>query len=417
MRLVRRIAVAVACVAAIAGCAFGPPPPDEGGEPPNLPSPTPSNFGGGTDGSATIDVLAKHLKAPWGVAFLPDGSALVTERTTSTIVRVGPPQSASGLTVTPVATVSGVDSTGDGGLLGIAVSPDVSRDHTAYVYFSTATDNRIATVVLPADALAAPAGPSGGATIGPSAPPSTLPAAPSTAPPAGSDAPPPAVTPRPIVTGIPHGTTDNGGWLAFGPDHALYASTGDAEHPAFSQDPKSLAGKILRMTTAGKPVAGNSLTYASGLHNVQGFAWDVTKQMYAIDGSTDQDGLIPIEAGANYGWAAPSAAPNSAEVVPPIQTFPAADSGCAGIAAIDNLVTTACLTGQRIWLMQVTGGAVFGSPQPVLTKQYGRLRTIVASPDGSLWITTSNTDGHGHPSKDDDQILRVVVADEGAGKT
>src|SRR5262252_9030555 len=69
MRLVRRIAVAVACVATIAGCAFGPPPPDEGGEPPNLPSPSPSNFGGGTDGSATIDVLAKHLKAPWGVAF------------------------------------------------------------------------------------------------------------------------------------------------------------------------------------------------------------------------------------------------------------------------------------------------------------------------------------------------------------
>jgi glucose/arabinose dehydrogenase len=342
-------------------------------------------------------VVAKHLSAPWGLAFLPDGSALVTERKTATIVRVGLPATAAGLTVTPVATVAGVTSGGDGGLLGIAVSPKVATNHTVFVYYSTAKDNRVATIQLPTAVLSAP--PSDSSSTPPSPPPA------------------PTVTPHPILTGIPHATTDNGGWLGFGPDGALYASTGDAGRPAASSDRKSLAGKILRMTAAGKPIGGTSLVYASGLHDVQGFDWDPTGHLYAVDAATTTDGVLPIRSGASYGWPA-NGGSASETATPPIQTIPAAQAGCAGVALVQNVLATACLTGERLWLMQVTAsGVVFGAPQASLLTSYGRLRTVVAAPDGSLWITTSNTDGHGKPSADDDRIIQVVVADAGAGKS
>jgi glucose/arabinose dehydrogenase len=405
-RLARRGAVTAIAVAAtftvLAACAFGPPPPDDSGAPPNLPSPSPSaSTPGGDDSAATATVVAKHLSAPWGLAFLPDGSALVTERKAGTIVRVGLPATAAGLTVTPVATVAGVTSTGDGGLLGIAVSPKVATNHTVFVYYSTATDNRIATIQLPTAVLSAP--PSDAPSDAPSVPPSPPPA--------------PIVSPHPIVTGIPHGATDNGGWLGFGPDGSLYASTGDAGRPATSADRKSLAGKILRMTVAGKPVSGKSLVYASGLHDVQGFDWDPTGHLYAVDAATTTDGVLAIRSGASYGWPATSGSA-SETATPPIQTLPAAEADCAGVALVQNILATACLAGERIWVMQLTAnGAVFGAPQASLAKSYGRLRTVVAAPDGSLWITTSNTDGHGKPSPDDDQIIQVVVADAGAGKS
>jgi glucose/arabinose dehydrogenase len=396
------VAVAATC-ALLAGCAFGPPPPDDGGAPPNLssPSPSPSTPDSGDNSAATASVIAKHLSSPWGLAFLPDGSALVTERKTATIVRVGLPQTVSGLTVTPIATVAGVSATGDGGLLGIAVSPKVTTNRTVFVYYSTAKDNRIATIQLPTAVLSAP--PSDGASAAPSSAPSAAPA--------------PTVTPHPIVTGIPRAVTDNGGWLGFGPDGSLYGSTGDAGHPAASADRKSLAGKILRMTVAGKPVGGASLVYATGLHDVQGFDWDPTDHLYAVDAATATDGLLAIRSGANYGWPATGGSA-SESATPPIQMLPAAQAGCAGVALVQNILATACLTGERLWLMRLTAnGAVFGAPQASLAKSFGRLRTVVAAPDGSLWIMTSNTDGHGKPSADDDQIIQVVVADAGAGKS
>jgi glucose/arabinose dehydrogenase len=345
--------------------------------------------------------VAKHLSAPWGLAFLPDGSALVTERKAATIVRVGLPQTAAGLTVTPVASVAGVTTSGDGGLLGIAVSPKIATTGTVFVYYSTAKDNRIATIQLPTAVLSSP--PSDNPSAPPSAEPSAAPAA--------------TVTPHPIVTGIPHGATDNGGWLSFGPDGSLYASTGDAGRPAASADRKSLAGKILRMTAAGKPVSGTSLVYASGIHDVQGFDWDPSGHLYAVDAATTTDGVLAIRPGAHYGW--PAAGGSASEsVIPPIQIFPAEQAGCAGVAFVQNILATACLTGERVWLMQLTAnGSVFGAPQASLAKSFGRLRTVVAAPDGSIWITTSNTDGHGKPSPDDDQIIQVVVADAGAGKS
>ena len=62
-------------------------------------------------------------------------------------------------------------------------------------------------------------------------------------------------------------------------------------------------------------------------------------------------------------------------------------------------------------------GGVLGQPQELLTGEYGRLRAVVAAPDGSIWVTTSNHDGRGTPQPEDDRILRLVFADSGAGRS
>jgi glucose/arabinose dehydrogenase len=363
-------AAAVAC-ALLGACSFGPPPPDQSGAPPNLPTPSASASPSGGAG-ATVDVVAKNLPAPWGIAFLPDGSAVVTERIAGAIVHVTPSDTGPA-TVATLTTVPGVNPAGSGGLLGIAVSPNYASDQTLFVYYSTATDNRIASIH-------------------------------------GTDAP------HVIVSGIPHGTSDNGGGLGFGPDGFLYAATGDAGHAtggakAPSQVATSLSGKVLRMTAAGKPATGTSLVYASGFHDVEGLAWDLRKHLFVVDAG---------RSAGNYGWpiAGTAAVPAAAHIVAPIQTFDPDTSGCAGVAMVDDVVATACPTGQRMWLAQVTGNAtVLGAPGSTLVQQFGRLRGLTAAEDGSLWVMTSNTDGSGTPKAGDDQILRVVLDDTGVGMT
>src|SRR5262249_26266802 len=131
-------------------------------------------------------------------------------------------------------------------------------------------------------------------------------------------------------------------------------------------------------------------------------------------------GLLALRKGVDYGWPGPpSRGPDGAPPAnAPMLTLPLSDSDCAGLGSVVYILATGCLKGQRIWLFQLTPkGGTFGAPVEGLADAFGRLRTVVGGPDGSLWITTSNTDGHGKPTAADDRIIRVVLADSGAGKT
>ncbi|MFC6563515.1 PQQ-dependent sugar dehydrogenase [Actinoplanes utahensis] len=386
VRLRRSRAVAacsVAVLALTAGCSFGPPGPDQAGSPPNLPRPSVAPTAGGDESErqAAVTVLAGKLEVPWGIAFLPDGGAVVTERDTARILRIGPESTASGLEVTEVKRLNEVRAAGDGGLLGIAVSPGYKTDRTLYVYYSTDRDNRIGKL-------------------------------------AGDGAL------QPILTGIPRSIEHNGGALAFGPDGFLYAGTGDGTPTgAQAANAKSLGGKILRITTAGKPAPGNpvatSPVWSSGHRNVQGITWDERKRMFATDrGQPRNAELNVIQKGKNYGW--PKADGNGADptLTDPLVSWPSEASSCAGVAALETLVATACVVGKRFKLLSVTGnGTVLGSPQELLTDEFGRLRGLAAAPDGSFWVTTSNREDAGTPAPEDDRVIRLVFSDGGAGRS
>jgi glucose/arabinose dehydrogenase len=373
-RALHAAAVALATLA-LAGCTFGPPSDESGGGPPNLPRPTLSQSEQEPP-SVVASVIAKNLDVPWGIAFLPDGGALVTERRGS-ILKVGPEIGDDGPIVAPVQTLNEAVANGEGGLLGIAVSPHYAADATVFVYYSTTTDNRIAKLTLGA-------------------------------------------APQPILTGIPVASTDDGGQLAFGPDGFLYATTGDAEKPNLAQDPASLAGKILRMTTDGKPAPGNpfpnSLVYSSGHRDAQGLTWDAGGRLYATDlGQNLADEINRIEPGGNYGWPLAEGRTGKPGLTSPLQEWAPDVASCAGLAATGHLLVASCLRGQRLWLLHVTdGGTAIGAPTAVLIKQFGRLRAAVLAPDGSVWVSTSNRDGHGDPLPDDDKILRIVASEGSA---
>jgi len=406
-------------VTTLAACAFGPPPPDEQGAPPRLsPLPTPSSSEDG--GGPAITTLAKNLSVPWGIAFLPDGSALVTERDTRRILKVGRAQTPDGLVVTPEATVAEAVPGGEGGLLGIAVSPSYQSDQTVYVYYSTQTDNRVAklTLAIPGES---PGTPGASAAPSPGASPTATPSAKATPTPAGTA---PTVKVTPILTGIPKGTSDNGGQLHFGPDGFLYVSTGDAGTPAAAQVPTSLAGKILRIAPDGTAAPGNpfnSPVYAIGFHNVQGFGWDKTKRLYASEfGANTWDELDIVEAGKNYGWPTVEGKAQDPRFVDPITVWKTSDASCSGLAIVDNVVALACLKGARLWLVQITStGTTLGAPSAMLVGDYGRLRAAALGPDGSIWIGTSNKDGKATttPKPDDDKLLKLVLSGGDAGKT
>ncbi|WP_019871106.1 PQQ-dependent sugar dehydrogenase [Salinispora oceanensis] len=376
-----RATLAASCVALLitTGCSFGEPGPDPAGEPPTFPTPTSTGLGS-TGPEVVATVLAKGLRVPWGIAFLPDGGALVTERDSGRILQVGPESDADGLRVTVVQTLPEVTAGGEGGLMGIAVSPDYQRDQTVFVYYTAEQDNRIARLTL-------------------------------------------GEPPHPILTGIPKARTHNGGGLAFGPDGQLYASTGDAGDREQAQDGNRIGGKILRITTEGEPAPDNpfpdSPVWSLGHRNVQGFTWAADGRMYAVEfGQNTWDEINEIERGGNYGWPEVEGRSDDSRYVDPIVWWPPADASCSGLARTEQFLATACLRGQRVWLIELTAtGTLLGQPRDLLTNRYGRLRAVAAAPDGSLWVSTSNHDGRGAPVAEDDRLLRLVFADGEAGRS
>jgi glucose/arabinose dehydrogenase len=367
-------ALVLAASAAVAGC-------DAGAGPPA--ADTPGTSGPRTVVPSTQDsiapevpvpdsavrVLARGLRIPWGIAFLPDGTALVTERGNRTETHPG--GAARILSVTPAGRVTEVQRVpgvanrlGEGGLLGIAVSPRYATDRWVYIYYSTEADNRIARLHL-------------------------------------------GQPPEPILTGIPVADYSpggdryhQGGRLAFGPDGMLYASTGEtAVRATLAQDRSSLGGKILRITPEGRPAPGNpfegSPVYSLGHRNVQGLAWDAQGRLYASElGEKTFDELNRVEAGRNYGWPmaeGPTGSQDSQFTKPVATWSPTSTCSPSGIAIKDARVYVACLGGKRLFRVGLDGQP----NEPMLVDRYGRLRAVTVAPDGSLWVLTSNLDGPG----------------------
>jgi glucose/arabinose dehydrogenase len=306
--------------------------------------------------------IATNLDVPWGIAFLGDGSALVAERQSGTIKHLTAPGA-----VSAVGNVPGVAARGEGGLLGLATAGS-----TVFAYLTTGQDNRVVTMGFDGNGLTAP---------------------------------------TPILTGIPVGSIHDGGRIAFGPDGKLYVATGESGSPSLSQDRSSLGGKILRINPDGSIPADNpdpaSPVWSLGHRNIQGLAWDSGGRMWATEyGANSFDELNLIRPGGNYGWPLAEGRAGIEGLIDPLVQWGTDEASPSGLAYYGGSLWVAALRGQRLFQIPVAADGGLGSPAPRLVGQYGRLRTVVAAPDGTLWFTTSNRDGRGRPLAGDDRIVQ-----------
>ncbi|MFE6824075.1 PQQ-dependent sugar dehydrogenase [Streptomyces sp. NPDC057690] len=329
-------------------------------------------------GTATVvRTVAEGLNTPWGLAPLPEGGLLVASRDEGTITRVDTETGKK----TELGEVPGVSAAGEGGLLGLALSPDYAADRMVYAYFTSASDNRVVRMIYDP---ARPAGDQLGA-------------------------------PDTVFKGIPKGMIHNGGRIAFGPDRLLYVGTGESGDRGLAQDKKSLGGKILRLTPEGEPAAGNpfpdSAVYSYGHRNVQGLAWDSKQRLFAAEfGQDTWDELNAIVPGADYGWPTAEGRSEDTRFRNPTAQWHTDDASPSGIAYAEGSIWMAGLKGQRLWRVPLKGTAASADPQAFLEGDYGRLRTVVSAGGDKLWVTTSNTDGRGDPKSGDDRILELKVS-------
>jgi glucose/arabinose dehydrogenase len=347
--------------------------------------------GWGPDGTVSFreEVVAEGLEVPWGIAFLPGGDALVTERPGRVrLLRGGV------LQPTAVANVAIADSD-EGGLLGIAAHPDFASNRQFYLYVTTEdggrAQNRVERWTLSEDRAS-------------------------------------ATFDRVIFARIPSATYHDGGRLRFGPDGMLYVGTGDARDPDLSQSAQSPAGKLLRLTPEGEVPSDNpfpgSPVFILGIRNTQGWDWRDANTLYITDHGPSGDTLRRAhdevnlaKAGDNLGWPEIYSCEAQKGLVTPSLTFE--DAAPPGGAAI---YTGDAISEWKGSLLVGTLGSrhlhrvVFDEQDPrrvikhevYLRDTRGRLRDVIMGPDGHLYVTTSNCDGRGNCGARKDLILRLL---------
>lgn len=322
------------------------------------------------------ETVVENLTIPWGLAFLPNGNLLISERSGGLVE----------FNVTTGGSVSidleNVRHAGEGGLLGIALHPDFEANRYVYVYQTSSlggkSQNSVLRYVYQDQKL--------------------------------SDA-------FIIIDNIPGAFFHNGGRIVFGPDGHLYIATGDAQDPELSQDLDSLAGKILRLTAEGRIPEDNpfkSEVYSYGHRNPQGITWDSAGALWITEhgrsgARSGLDELNLIIPGGNYGW------PRSqGDLVLPDTIGPVIHSGpdvtwAPGSAVyVDGSIFFGGLRGKTLYEAVLTGLAVT-ELKTHFVNEFGRIRTVELGPDGHVYMTTSNRDGRGSVADGDDRIIRVKL--------
>jgi glucose/arabinose dehydrogenase len=337
--------------------------------------------------------LVSGLEVPWGVAFLPNGDWLITERPGRVRLLRGGQVAANPVVTIPLGSSSG------GGLLGITVHPAFATNKFFYVYVTSneggTTKHTVSRWKL--------------STTGFS-----------------------ATFDKTIFEHIPAAPAHEGGRIRFGPDGMLYIGMGDSLEPGLSQDPTSPVGKVLRLTPdgdvpAGNPIEGNPV-FLSGLRNPQGFDWLNANTLAVVDqgpsgelGRSAHDEINVVTAGANLGWPTIFGCEAQEGLVTPALNWASTASPPGGIALYTG---TAIPEWQGSVLVGILGAKHLhrvkfdppGSSRVGLHEVYfegdppnglGRLRETIMGPDGHLYVTTSNCDGEGICPPEKDRIVRI----------
>jgi glucose/arabinose dehydrogenase len=338
--------------------------------------------------SYEIEEYAAGLEVPWGMAFTSPTRVLVTERPGRLRVIEN-----EVLSPEPLHVFEEVSSTGEEGLMSVEL--DLDYENNKWIYFSMAyqknQEMKVKVVRFEDD--------------GDSLTEETI-----------------------IIDNLPAARFHAGSRLAFGPDGKLYITVGDALNRKDAQDLNSLAGKLLRINKDGSipddnPFEGSPI-WSYGHRNPQGIDWHPeTRELYSsehgpsvFDGPPGGDEVNRIVEGGNYGWPLVSHEKTLEGTISPIIQYTPAEppaslliySGKA-FPKFQNNIFIGSLKGEgllRIVLDKNDPDKIIAH-EKLFEGEYGRIRTVIEGPNGSIYFSTSNQDGRGNPNKRDDRIMRI----------
>ena len=379
--------------------------------------------------SLTSEIVLDDLNSPWDMAFLDDGTMFFTEKCDGLSVRMpdGTVNALYGVGDTEGYASNGSDlfCEGQAGMMGVAIDPDFANNRRIYVYSTSAMSdphtNRLMRFTVNDDFT--------------------------------------AVADRTdIIDDVPYkmAASDhpfggpgahNGGRVRFGPDGALFLTTGDTHNGQVPQSPTMMGSKVIRIDTDGNahpdnnpPEGFDRRTYTYGHRNVQGIAFHpVTGQAITAEhGPWHSDEITILENGGNAGWdPRPNMAgrgdcpdnycgysPNQADgmnryeraafmpmtdfdtypdAMPPVWNNNGWSQGTSSAAFLegeawgdwDGAMVVGIMgigfggtpIGQRIDVIQFNedGTDVFDVTEMTLPMEPGRFRSVVMGPDGSLY--------------------------------
>lgn len=341
-----------------------------------------------------IQVVANHLDVPWQLVWGPDNHVWFTEQG-GKVSRLNPETGE----ITRLLTIDGVLRDRTSGLLGMAVHPDLKKQPYVFLNYSGVKEDksrfsRVVRYTYQTDTLV-----------------DSL-----------------------VILEYPGWNGHFGARVEIAPDGKLMIATGDGAQFENAQNIASPNGKILRYNIDGSIPGDNpfpgSAVWAWGLRNPQGLVYADGKLYNSDHGDAVEDEVNLIRKGDNYGWPHVEGFVNTEKeaqfvldstVVPPLRSWTPTIAP-AGMAYYSSdklpelkgrlLLTTLKGNSLRALELNASGDSIVADVN-YFQQVFGRLRSVCVSPDGDVYLSTSNRDWNpnGFADEEDDRILRIYALD------